>query len=136
MLRVDLNSWQWAITRWSAYHASVFAPMLGLLATGAWFTAVWKKRQRASGESDPVMQGRGFRHGLLQCLARSAMILATTALLAYLMIAPHVVEQLESEYVENLAVALPDGSYWTELEETRREVLADPEAMRRIKEAE
>ena len=61
-------------------------------------------------------------------------MLSAAALLVYLISAPHVVEQLESEHNKNLAMLRPNGSYWSRVAEMEQELLADPKAMQRIEE--
>jgi len=133
-LRVTPDSWQWGVAQWTIYCGPLVTPLLGLLLTGLWYAAIARKRRKTVGEADSGKHWTGVWAGLLRCLGASAAVLSAAALLVYLISAPHVVEQLESEHNKNLAMLRPNGSYWSRVAEMEQELLADPKAMQRIEE--
>jgi len=133
-LQVARDSWQWGVAQWTAYHGPLVTPLLGLLLTGVWYAVQAWKRSRRAGETGSTKRWSSFCNGCSRCLGESAILLAVAALLVYLVLAPFVVAQFESEHIENLTRLRPDGTYWSKLAEIEQEVLADPEAMQRIEE--
>lgn len=134
LLWVTRDSWQWGVAQWTTYYGPLVTPLLGLLLTGSWYLAIARKRRKTAGEADLGKRSTGFWAGLLRCLGASAVVLSTVALLVYLISAPCVVEQLESEHNKNLAMLRPNGSYWSKVAEIERDLLANPKAMQRIEE--
>lgn len=128
-----LGDWTWAAIQWTAYHGPYLA-----VAMWAGFVAVWlgiKMRRSQHTDDGPSITARDRIGTLSRGLGRPALVLAALTLVAYLALAPLVIDTIEREYQSQMAFAWRPADHWTKVERAVQRVRSDRATMDLLEDA-
>lgn len=125
--------WPWAVFQWIAYYGPYLTLALWASLSAALYRHKIGRMQRAEGEPFPPLRKRFG--GFLRLLGRPVRVMATMMLVAYLLLAPHMLEQVEQEFQTKMAFARDPQDHWTKVAEAVQRVRSDEIMMSELQES-
>jgi len=122
--------WLFALVQWFAY----FGPYVSLVLWVAIVAAICGRKVTRNRSHGGDRSPRHHVAALLRSLGRPSLAFSATLFLAYLLVMPHIVLLIERTFQDGIAFPRRPASHWDKVELCCREIEADEQQMKAIRE--